>query len=178
MKQYCFAFIFCFIALIASAQKERLQQQVDSMASLLEKHPTSRSIEDYMRVATRLIYVEPEKVDELAAVIERAALKSGYRFSEARNNVLKLVIMINESQYDSAELLLKLVKESAEKNDDKLGLIHYYLNQGIIQKRKGNYELSTEMYYKGLVVADEINDNRFKLALYNNLGALYNAISD
>lgn len=178
MKYFGLALIFCCITTFTFAQKERLQHQADSLKGILEKHPTPQSIEEYMRLATRVIYVEPERVDELIGVIERSAAPADYKFAPARINVLKLVILINESQFDSAELLLTQVRKTAEKTGDKLGLIHYYLNEGIIQKRKGNYELSTTMYYKGLVLADELNDNRFKLALYNNLGALYNANGD
>lgn len=178
MKHLCIFIIFCCTIPFGFAQKERLQQQIDSIAAVLKNKPTRQSIEDYMRVATKVIYVAPGKVDEMTSVIEQAASQCGYQFAASRNHVLKLVIFINESQFDSAELLLEMVKGAAEKTDDKLGLIHYYLNKGIIQKRKGNYELSTEMYYKGLVLADELNDNRFKLALYNNLGALYNVTGD
>jgi two-component system, sensor histidine kinase and response regulator len=165
-----------FLPFFLAAQTEKVQHNIDSLTAVLDEHPNAALIEEYVRLANKAIYVTPGRAKEMEEVISKAGQRAGYVFAPNRVSMLQIIYYTNLSRFDSANVLLEHLKKRTLKQNDELGLLHYYLNKGIVAKRSGKFGLAAQMYYNGLSIADRLGDQRHKIALYNNLTALYNAL--
>lgn len=165
-----------FLPFFLTAQTEKVQHDIDSLTAILDERPGAALIEEYVRLAGRAAYVTPGRVKEMEEVISKAGRRAGYVFAPNRVNMLQIIYYTNLSRFDSASILLEGLKKRALAQNDDLGLLHYYINKGIVAKRSGKFGLAAQMYYSGLSVADRLDDQRHKVALYNNLTSLYNSL--
>lgn len=165
------------------------QQAIDSMVRIVENPPeTDRELLlTYVRLAQTYKSVDPEKAMECA--------RQGVGVAQEKKSLYwsaELHYMIGESFHalshlDSAlyyfnlssDLQQQAVEEGTEDKTENDYLELYILNSiGSIHTARGNFDAALELYFKGLAIAERIDDPEEVIGQYLKLAHTYFSMSN
>lgn len=99
-----------------------------------------------------------------------------YRQSDVLDNAGGLLVEVN--RYDEALPFLKRAEKIAKNNDYLDLLVDTYMNYGLINDYKGNYDEAYDLYNKALIYADSSGSESRKMSVLNNIGVMFYFMED
>lgn len=172
------AILLCLLCGTMHAQTARQISSRDSMERILANNPSAQTLHQYAMLGVTFMHADPEQLNRFAANIYRASEKAGWPFAEGRVLILRSVVTLDASKFDSTLVYLEQLLQVAQATSDTISLLLYHTNSGITLKRLSRFEQAVDAYYQGLELAEKYGSHAFMLSFYNNLSSLYNSIDD
>ncbi len=132
--------------------------------------------------AKKLCIQEPHQA--LAMLKEAEAMLNGHQFERKPYNkvlsqclVLQSVVYQRLSEFENAkQTACRTLSVASEINDYK-AIADAYRVLGSVSFFKGEFEISLEMYEKGLEYSKQSDDKRSTASLFNNIGSVYHHLA-